>query len=149
MSEKAQGKKMRKKEKALRKQVQAPTYLEYETGADQQRVNPYAYYKSTDLVEPVKGLEEIAIRTAFAPTQNKENFRLTEIAPERIDKIGKQVKLQEKAFLGHQLASWAIDNEKPGFNIKKYKKYINRKIDKSRKPRKIHRRTKKVGGHRS
>jgi len=112
---KAEGKKIRKKEKAVRKQVQAPTYLEGETAVAQQRVNPYAYYKSTQLVEPVDGIEELNIRKTFTPATNvKENFRLTEIAPEKVYNIGKQVKLQEKAILGHQIASWAIDNEKPG-----------------------------------
>ena len=116
MSEKAQGKKMRKKEKALRKQVQAPTYLLPETAdEDLNRVNPYAYYKSTDLVQPVKGVEELAIRKQFQPPEDsRRNFRLTEIAPERITEIGKDVKYQEKAILGHQIASWAVDNNKPG-----------------------------------
>jgi len=123
MAERGQGKRIRKKEKEVRSKVQAPVYLSQEARGDryvqttEDRVNPYAYYKSTGLVEPIEGLEELNIRQKFDPTSNNkaaQNFRLTEIAPERIEQLGKSIKYQEKAFLGHQLASWAVDNEKPG-----------------------------------
>ena len=125
MAERAQGKRIRKKEKEVRTKVQAPAYLSEEARGDRfdqasdERVNPYAYYKSTGLVEPVEGLDELNIRQKFVPPNDSQgqNFRLTEIAPERIQALGKSVKYQEKAFLGHQLASWAVDNEKPGNRI--------------------------------
>lgn len=103
-SARTSGKAIKGKEKELSKKTLAPQYLTDSAKADTNgRMNPDAYFKSNELVDPLPGVEEWAVRTGFNPNvggANSQNFRLSEIKPEDVTRMGKDYELQQKSIIG-------------------------------------------------
>lgn len=111
----SQGKKVKRKTKSLRNQTTAPTFLTAAAkGGDRGKINENAYYKSRNLVHPAPGVEEMNIRSKFkAPNGQENNFRLSEMKPEELVRMQKDLETQSKTILAHRISAWSINKNRP------------------------------------